>query len=413
MLHRQRGSAFVFSLAVMGVLLLVIATAAARVRAEALSQRTRVEEARAESLAYAGISRGLASLQTIDPNLVSTNDEWTTLGQSGEEAFLVGRDRFRVQVLDAGAFININTATEEQLIALPITQEQADSILDWREAELTARPQGAKDDYYRELTTPYNAALRRFSTVQELLAVRGFTGPSLYDPPSEENARALTTNTQMSQLPLADLVTADSLSPLIDSEGNTRLNVNTAQVQQLVQRGFTQQAAQAIVNRRNALGTYTTIGEVVQAPGVSQTDLELILDTLQVGTATEIEGRVNLNSASDDVLGSIPGVTQDLVSAIAARRGTFASLGELATVSGVTQDNLAQFADAFTVGSSVFLVRAMGQAGSRRVFRQALVKVTNGIPKAVRIETPAFADMDQRWNWSEDASSETRLVDSL
>lgn len=410
---KRRGSAFVFALAVMGVLLLVIVTAAARVRSESLSQRTRVEENRAESMAMAGIARGLASLQTIEPNAVTETDEWIDLGQAGEEAFLVGRDKFRVQVLDAGAFININTATEEQLIALPLTQEQVDSILDWREAEMTARPQGAKDDYYRELTTPYNAALRRFSSIQELLAVRGMTGPTLYDPPSSETARALSTNSQTSQLPLIDLVTADSSSPLVDSEGNQKLNVNNAQQQQLTERGFTPQAAQAIINRRNALGTFTTIGEVVQAPGISQTDLELILDTLQVGSATEVEGRVNLNTASDDVLGSIPGITQDLVGAIAARRGTFANLGELATVSGVTQENLPQFADAFTVGSSVFLVRAMGQAGSRKVFLQAIVRVTNGIPKVVRIETPAFADMDQRWNWSEEASAETRLVDAL
>ncbi len=407
----QRGSAFILSLAVMAVLLLVMVTAAARVRAETLSQRTRIEESRAEEMALAGIARGMASLQTIDPNVTAESDEWIDLGQSGGESFAVGRDSLRLQVLDAGAFINLNTATEEQLLILPLTQEQIDSLLDWREAELTPRSMGAKDDYYNQLSTPYNTALRRFSSVQELLAVRGFTGASLYEPPTEMTARATTSGAQTSQLPLTDLVTVDSSSPLVDPDGNEKLNVNTAQVAQLVQRGIGQQAAQAIINQRNALGTFTTIGQVIQTPGLATEDMTAILDTLQVGTLTEVEGRVNLNTASDDVLASIPGVTQDLVGAIAGRRGTFASLGELASLAGVTQENLAQFADAFTVGSNVFLVRAMGQAGSRRVFRQAYVKVTNGIPKVVRIETPPFADMDQRWNWTEEAETRTILVE--
>ncbi len=409
--NRQQGSAFILSLAVMAVLLLVMVTAAARVRAESLSQRTRIEEARAESMALAAIARGMASLQTIDPNVTTETDEWIDLGQAGGEAFTVGRDSFRLQVLDAGAFINLNTAAEEQLQILPVTQEQIDSLLDWREAELTPRSLGAKDDYYNQLTTPYNTALRRLSTVQELLVVRGFTGATLYEPPTEETARATTSGAQTSQLPLESLVTVDSTSPLVAPDGSQKLNINTAQVAQLVQRGIGQQAAQAIINQRNVLGTYTTIGQVIQTPGLATEDFVAILDTLQVGTLTEIEGRINLNTASDDVLASIPGVTQDLVGAIAGRRGTFASLGELANLAGVTQENLAQFADAFTVGSNVFLVRAMGQAGSRRVFRQALVKVTDGVPKVVRIETPPFADMDQRWNWSEEAETRTILVE--
>ena len=82
--------------------------------------------------------------------------------------------------------LDLNLATEAQLRQLftqiiPDNAEFAvdidvlvDSLLDWRETGNTPRENGAKDDYYGTLTPPYMCKKAPFSSVEELLLVRGF-----------------------------------------------------------------------------------------------------------------------------------------------------------------------------------------------------------------------------------------------
>lgn len=407
-MRTRRGSAYIFAVVVMAVLTLILASAAARVRTEATAQRTQLEEQRAEWMAHAAIARGMAALQTLAPEATTQNDEWLTLGQTGAEEFGVGTDRFRVQVVDAGSLINLNTAPEEHLLNLPITQEQADSLLDWREAGQTPRVSGGKDEFYNNLARPYNTALRRLNTLSEVLAVRGWDGPTLYDPPGDRN---VSTNGLEYTRPLDMLATVDSASPNTGPDDQQRLNVNQVQAQQMVQRGLRQQAAQAIVNRRNQQGQFASMRAVLETPGLNNDDFAAILDNLAIGAAAEVTGRINLNTATEEVLRSVPGVTPDVASTIVGRQGTLASLGELASLPGVTAQNIPQLADAFTVGSTVFLIRAMGVSGSGRAFLQAVVRVENAQAKLVRVERLPFGDLRERWEWPEDAATTTSLVD--
>lgn len=407
----QQGSTFIFSVVMVALLTLLVVSAAGRIRTEASSQRTRLEGLRAERMTDAGLARALASLQTLDPNAATTTtDEWLELGQTGGEEFTVAADRFRVQVVDAGSLVNLNTAPEEHLLNLPISQEQVDSLLDWREAGQTPRPQGAKDEFYNNLTRPYNAAARRLNTFDELLAVRGFDGPTLYDPPTGDRVRALSTGQAASQAALNTLSTVDSESANLGPDGNQRLNVNAVGVGPLVGRGIRFQAANAIVNRRNAQGTFTTMRQVLEVPGLNQQDFAPILDNLSVSAQATLTGRINLNTAEEEVLRTVPGLPDEAVQQIVSRRGTFATLGELASLPGVSATNLPQLADTFTVTNSVFLVRVMGESGSRKVFLEAVVRFQEGLPRLVRRETPPFADMDQRWGWPEEPTQTTEIV---
>lgn len=97
-------------------------------------------------------------------------------------------EQVRYGITDECSRLDLNVATEEQLhtllgLVIPqdsdhdiIIDELVDALLDWRERGGVARPNGAKDEHYQALDPPYRCKSAPFSTVEELLLVRGFTG---------------------------------------------------------------------------------------------------------------------------------------------------------------------------------------------------------------------------------------------
>jgi len=97
-------------------------------------------------------------------------------------------DYVRFGVTDEASKLNLNTATETQLLTLVRAaaegdeeidpQEIVDAIQDWRDRD--NRPRGKAGDtegpYYRTLEHPYHVANAPFETVEELLLVKGVTG---------------------------------------------------------------------------------------------------------------------------------------------------------------------------------------------------------------------------------------------
>lgn len=122
-----------------------------------------------------------ADVRTYDPN---ARIAWrcSLYAPNPDEAGAV-----RYGFTDESARIDLNSATEDQLRKLfesviPQTTDfpvdidvLVDSVLDWREQGTTARTNGAKDAYYQKLFPPYRCKSQPFSTVEELLLVRGFT----------------------------------------------------------------------------------------------------------------------------------------------------------------------------------------------------------------------------------------------
>jgi DNA uptake protein ComE-like DNA-binding protein len=87
-------------------------------------------------------------------------------------------------LVDEASKLNINTATEAQLLSLPEmsqAQDIAEAILDWRTAtESTNLLMGAKSDYYLSLPDPHFCKNGTFETVEELQMVRGINYAFLY-----------------------------------------------------------------------------------------------------------------------------------------------------------------------------------------------------------------------------------------
>lgn len=409
-MNRRSGSVFVVALVAVTILTLVAVTAASSIRADLLAAQNRLERRRAERSAQSAVQFAMVALQQVDPNALTENDEWNDL--DGTISYQVGQSTFRVQVVDMGAFINLNTAPQEQLEKLPLTTEQIESLLDWREADLNPRTSGAKDDFYNALDEPYNAALRRLETVDEVLLVKDWLPATLYDPPTQTTSQPLVNAATEDQPLLADLFTVDSASPNVNSDGEQRADINQVQEQQLTALGISQPVAQAIIQRRNTQGTFETMRQVLEVQGVDEEAAEALLNGVSVSSEASLPGRINLNTASEAVLNSIPGMDSQTTNAILGQQGSFASIGELATLGNVSIDVVRETADYFTVGSSAFLVRAMGEDGGRRVYLEAVVVIDDTGVHLKRLQTPPFGDMRSRWGWDEEPGSDTVIVEN-
>ncbi|QDV43527.1 General secretion pathway protein K [Stieleria neptunia] len=74
------------------------------------------------------------------------------------------------------------------LLALPgMTEEIADSIMDWLDADDEVRPYGAELEYYSGLPTPYEPTNGPINSVEELLLVSGMTPTLLFGADTNRN----------------------------------------------------------------------------------------------------------------------------------------------------------------------------------------------------------------------------------
>lgn len=418
---RQRGVVMIVVLGILVGVLTGVAIYAANQSDAVRTTANRSEQRRARMAAEAGIQYALSYLQTIadspqDP--VTLDGDWATLGNDGADYFVIGNESFRLQILDNASFLDINTIDEATLNNLPLTQEQIDSFLDWREAgNTTARAEGAKDDYYNNLSKPYNAREGLFQTVNELLMVRGWTPDTLYQIQSNTVNTGRTTNNNQPESPLSDILGLSCYSATTDPDGNGKVNINQQGLtdQQLSQRAqIPLQTATAIINAKNARANqqFDRLSQVIAVPGVqgNQQAIRGILDRMTTTAAPRIEGHVNINTAKAETLSYIPGVTQDIANQIVDNRPTdgYQQLSDLLSVSGDTTF-LGAVADSMTVNTQSFLVRVEGKAGRMTVALEAVIAISNGAPTVVRVEQPSFANMPDRWSWQDEANETTLL----
>lgn len=422
--RRQRGVVLVIALAILAGLVAFVATVAASQRLALRAEENRINAQRARVAADAGVQRAVATLAdtiqdtaaavatttntgtTIQGQSQMQTDEWYTLGNKGADSFVVGNAKFRIEIVDAGSMVNLNTAPEAELNQLPLTTQQVAAILDWRETSPTPRTEGGKDEFYNALAKPYNAKLRRFDTVDELLDVRYFTPNDLYGVTDNSvSTVALPALPDGRQPILADLVTTDSFAPQLRPDGTAQLSTSV----RLAANSLTAFGADAqrIVNATPA----ANLGAIF-ASGIGQQNYGNVLDYLTDKAGNVVEGKINLNTASEAVLMSIPEMTADLAQGIVAYQATgFTKPSDLLQVSGFNDSaTLQKFAGYFTVRSAVFIVRVVGIAGDTQIAVEAVVDTSAGTPRITKMHDLPFSDMPSRWGWSTESTNEIELV---
>ncbi|MFH1155013.1 MAG: hypothetical protein V1793_14465 [Pseudomonadota bacterium] len=139
-------------------------------------------------LAEAGLNMAVTELMKPEkPKADPVNQEDvepTTTGwrvNADNPGVALGNGQFTVFIDNESGKIDINTADEGILSVLlnGFNLEKTDkdviinSILDWRDKDSLARLNGAEDSYYRSLPRPYGCKNGMFTSIEELLLVKG------------------------------------------------------------------------------------------------------------------------------------------------------------------------------------------------------------------------------------------------
>jgi general secretion pathway protein K len=227
MYNESGGVALVLVVWVIVVLTAIVGEFSFTMRTEINIARNFKEEEEAYQLAIAGIEKARLELLSIKRTEVMYLDEEGMLlfGDEEEEPIRkgeMGRGSFEYKITDEDGKLNINTATEGQLKALfhdagvDITDVDiiVDSIFDWRDDNDLHRLNGAEEDYYTSLENPYSSKDGPFSTVEEMLLVKGITNEILYGSKDKEEDE--------------DDKYYNGVAQFLTTHGSNLINVNTA-----------------------------------------------------------------------------------------------------------------------------------------------------------------------------------------
>ena len=275
------------------------------------------------------------------------------------------------------------------LLALPgMTDEVADSMLDWMDADNESRPFGAEADYYASLDPPYEPRNGPIASIDELLLVRGVTPTLLFGTPAGSSLAGDASSGQGRQGRFSGLDESNSpegASPFhgwapyltlysaernVAGDGTPRIDLNDADLRRLHRRlskrfsakqttfvvlfrqygpggssdsssadppetaDFSIPAAHRIGSVLDLVGASvavpkgaatTTINSPFSSdPGRLAEYLPTLLDACTVTPAPVIRGRVDVMEAPAEVLSAVPGMSPVKVDAVLSGRARFA-----------------------------------------------------------------------------------------
>lgn len=312
-------------------------------------------------------------------------DLWSDNTEDCEDVALEGCT-FTVTVVDESGKLNVNTATKEQLLALPeMTDDVAEAILDWRDGDDTVRPRGAEGGAYNNLQPGYVIRNGPLRTIRELLLVKGVTEELFYGEDVNRNGR-LDDNERDGELRWPsddgdeeldkgwiDFLTCYSYTMNKDAEGTARTNINSADEATLQQSlGLTKGQAKWIVENRK--DNYKSIADLIdqgspkEAPkqdeeSDSPVKLDLatfkqIADQITVADEEHQTGLVNVNTAEREVLAALleddESLAEQIVQGRSGQGAAMTSVGELLDMEGVGLKGFKKLASLVTTRTEVF-----------------------------------------------------------
>lgn len=435
MLPTRRASALLLVLWAMVVLSLLAGGLCYALRQDLAIANIEKDRVTAHWLARAGVERAIAELMADLPDMDTMLDTWSDDEEVFHDVPLAG-GTYRVfhddwedspspvfGAADESARLNVNVATREQLMRLPeITESVVGAILDWRDTNEEPEADGMEGGYYATLAHPYKIRNNQLRTIRELLLVRDVTPDLFYGEDANGNGllEANEDDGDASDPPdngdgILDrgwfaYLTVYSYEKNVDAAGERRLNIKTADANQLSQRcNLEDWAAQSIVKAREQkqFERLVDLLEVRRDPEVksdgsdnfgrsgSESDqpvtvsvFKQIVDRLTLNDEETLPGRININTAPHAVLKTLPGVEDELADAIIQARnssGGFASIGDLLDVSGMTTEKFGKIEGMVTVRSSVFRIQSTGQVASKmaRATIECVVDRGQAVPKVL------------------------------
>lgn len=290
-LPNQRGVALVIVLWIFIFLFVVAFDFTASVREEASAAHRYDDETRGYYLALAAFEQGvyefLQRSARTEPPL--SEEKPADLFDGDWREGRLGAGIYRVRLVDEGAKLNLNRVDEEMLrrvftnlgIEEPRRTVLVDSILDWRDPDDLHRVNGAENDYYQSLSTPYTAKNGSFDTVEDLLWVRGMS-PELFFGYTDGGDRR---DREIQRVALKDIFSVDS--PM------DRVNLRTASAEVIhALLGVSLESSQRFVEERKKLSEKTLVNLLaLLGVGAGDAALRYFVFTNPATITVEAEGR--------------------------------------------------------------------------------------------------------------------------
>ncbi len=323
--------------------------------------------------AKAGFELGLAKLRNDETSFDSLGETWAApIEEVIDDGIQVGGFlTFRAAITDESARVNLNTApieTIRNLLLLSGAQAEVDLSTDLATRIVEGRP---------------------YRTVRDVARIEGMTEQVLYGiqvqvaPTSASGGQV--PQTELAQLPqlaqiqpsaggIVTLTTVHSLDANTDTNGQARVNINSANAQQITgisstnnQNVFSQGEAQAIIQARTSLNQFSGLAALLDVPAVSNqvfNNMSGRITIQEIGTDNEEDNgfgqrnrsrgnnnQVNINNADEDELEELPGIDAGIAERIVAHReaqGDFQSIDAIRDVRVLTMQEFAGIVDRIT-----------------------------------------------------------------
>jgi type II secretory pathway component PulK len=404
----KKGLVLVAVLWLMVMLMAIVATVGRNSRLDTKVSLSTIEESRCKWACRAGIEKAMGILYEDPRESDSLADFWSDNGEDFNDIILE-RCKFTVKVIDEAGKLNINIATKEQLMALPnMTEDIADAIIDWRDADDTPSATGAEAGYYENLQYKYMARNGPFRTLRELLLVKGVTEELFFGEDTNFNGKLDYNERDGDASPPHDdeddeidpgwiaYLTCYSYDNNVDATGASRININQANESQLeTSLGITRDQASSIVQNRPNNG-YQSITDLLsggssqsqtgsgsgssqnqtgsgssssQNQGIDTQTFSQIADKITVSSGQQVQGKININTASEYVLTALLGggdAAESTAQSIIAYRESLTygmeSIGELLQSGTISSSSFSNIVNNITTRSNVYTIRCVATA---------------------------------------------------
>jgi type II secretory pathway component PulK len=409
--HRQRGTVLVATMWIVLVLAGLVVVFARSMRVEAIASANRVASVQAAAVARGALQYVIAKVDGLNGAMPLETDLQSEAVKVGAGYFWLLKTDFDSDVsysfglTGEAAKVSLNTADADMLMALPgMTDELASSIVDWRDPDDTPTGNGAESDYYMLLPDPYYCKNGPFESVEELLLVKGCTTQILYGEDTNINGVLDANENDGATLDppdnadghldhgIIDFVTAYSVEPNTNNQGEARANVNDARgttlVSLLQQTLSVDRFAQVLPLVRSGRPFRNALDFHFRS-GLTAPEFALLADniTTQSGGGA-LRGLIDVSHAPRPVLLCLPGLTDtDADSLIAKRSASNADTTNIAWVAdALPREKAIPVGDFITARTFQYTADIVAVSGNGRAYKRyrAIIDARNSPPRVIR-----------------------------
>ena len=344
----ERGLSLISTLWLLTVLSVLATHFLYSIRLEQRAQANFADRTKFHYAAKAGFERAVVMLRGDETPYDSLGENWADglEEQIGDGIESGNALTYRVKITDEGTKMNINTADTSMIQGLL-------TLMGYQEVEATEQSLAAAIEQGR----PYR-------TVRDLARVQGMTPELLYGRQATVGPNATVaagdgmgtdaTGAQQNIPGLVDLVTVYSIDKNTDASGNARVNINSADGQQVTQiQGnnnqpvFSQAEKDALVQQRE----FDSIGDLIDATAVTEQVFDNISDRISVESNEGDENIVNINTTDAGELQTLDGIDEGIAERIIDHRnsqGNFQNVDQLKEVKLITEQEFGSIVDQIT-----------------------------------------------------------------